>query len=119
MTIQECYEKLQGDFAGASKRLINEKLLTRLVLKFPIDPSMQQLNEAVSQQDIETSFRAVHTLKGVAANLGLSNLYQAAWNLTEQLRPRQEQADPELLNDLTKEYWFTIKTIAEFAESQG
>ena len=117
MTVKECYERLQGDYADACRRLINEAILTRFVLKFPTDPSMQQLRDAVAAGDVETSFRSVHTLKGVAANLGFTQLYQAAWNLTEQLRPRQETADPDFLEALEKEYQLTLEVIGEFQSS--
>ena len=115
MTLKECYEKLEGDFDGACKRLMNEKLLSRFVLKFPDDKSMQLLLDAVKTSDIETSFRSVHTLKGVAGNLGFTRLYQAAWNLTEQLRPRQEQADQALLKCLVDEYEYTISVLKDLS----
>ena len=117
MTAKECYEKLQGDYIGASKRLISEKMLTLFINKFPNDTSMKALLDAVEARDIETSFRSVHTLKGVSANLGFTELYKAAWNLTEQLRPRQEQADKNLLKILEDEYNRTIAILKEFAET--
>lgn len=111
MNIKECYDELQGNFTDACSRLINEAMVTRFVQKFPQDPCMQQLRDAVAEGNIETSFRAVHTLKGVAGNLAFTKLYQAAWNLTEQLRPRLEQADPALLSALEEEYARTIAAI--------
>lgn len=118
MKVSEIYEKVQGDFNDACKRLINEKMVTRFVLKFPDDPSVQQLRDAVAAQDIETSFRAVHTLKGLAGVLGFTKLYQAAWDLTEQLRPRLDQADPTLLAAVENEYKICIDAIKEFAANQ-
>lgn len=118
MKLNELYEKLNGDYNDACKRLINEKMVTRFVLKFPDDPSVQQLRDAVAAKDIETSFRAVHTLKGLAGVLGFSQLYKAAWDLTEQLRPRLDQADPKLLETVENEYMLCINSIKEFAASQ-
>lgn len=43
---------------------------------------------AVRTQDAETAFRAAHTLKGVALNLGLTDLAEAAAAMTEALRGR-------------------------------
>ena len=119
MTIQECYDQLHGDLKDACSRLLNETMVTKFVLKFPSDPSMEQLREAVKAKDIEVSFRAVHTLKGVAANLSFTQLFHSAVDLTEQLRPRQEQADPELLEALEEEYKRTLDILAEFAESNA
>lgn len=115
MNVKELYEYLQGDYADACKRLMNEGMVVRFVQRFPTDPSMQQLRTAVAEQDIESSFRAVHTLKSVSGILSLTQLYQAAWNLTEQLRPRQEQADKDLLAAVEAEYERTISAINEFA----
>lgn len=118
MNIKECYDELHGNFADACKRLMNEGMVTRFVQKFPSDPCMQQLRDAVAAGDIETSFRAVHTLKGVAGNLAFTALYQAAWNLTEQLRPRSDQADQALLTALEREYKHTVETIARLPASK-
>lgn len=118
MTLKECYDKLGGDYEGACKRLINEKLLQRFLQKFPEDPSMQLLRDAVRKDDIENSFRSVHTLKGVSGNLGLTVLYNAAVNLTEQLRPREETADEELFQALTEEYDRTISVLGELFSGQ-
>ena len=114
MTLKECYERLGGDYPGAVKRLMNENLLGRFIGKFPDDPSFNLLLDAVEKGDIETSFRSVHTLKGVSANLGFTKLNAAAINLTEQLRPRLEQADQALLADLRAEYERTIGILNEF-----
>ena len=114
MTLRECYEKIGGDYEGSCKRLMNEKLLERFLQKFFDDPSMQLLVDAVKEGNIESSFRAVHTLKGVAGNLGLSRLYNSAVNLTEQLRPRQNQADSALLLALIDEYNATTGTLKEY-----
>ena len=50
------------------------------------------LQEALEQQNTETAFRAAHTLKGVAVNLGFTRLYHAAAALTEVL-----QDDPDFV----------------------
>lgn len=118
MKVQELYEKLNGNYEEACKRLINEKMVANFVLKFPSDPSMQQLRDAVAAKDIETSFRAIHTLKSLAGVLSFTQLYKAAWDLTEQLRPRLDQADTNLLALVEEEYTACIAAIKEFAENQ-
>ncbi|MCQ2172638.1 MAG: Hpt domain-containing protein [Bacteroidales bacterium] len=118
MTVQDLYNNLHGDFQEACKRLLNEKMVANFVLKFPADPSMQQLRDAVAAHDIETSFRAIHTLKSVSGVLSFTQLYKVAWDLTEQLRPRLDEADPALLELVEKEYAVCINAIKEFAENQ-
>ena len=47
---------------------------------------MQNLRNAMNAGDTPTAFRAVHTLKGVALNLGLGSLAHASSQMTEALR---------------------------------
>lgn len=117
MTLEECYSKLHGNYTEAKTRLMNDKLIERFILKFPDDPSMTTLQEMIEAGDIEKSFRAVHTLKGVAANLAFTQLFRDASNLTEQLRPLQSPADPELYSILQKTYDLVISTLKEYGES--
>lgn len=114
MTIEECYTKLRGNYSEAKTRLMNDKLIERFILKFPDDPSMSTLQAMVEAGDIEKSFRAVHTLKGVAANLAFTQLFRDASNLTEQLRPLQNTADPELYSTLQKTYDMVLSVLAEY-----
>ena len=57
-----------------SRRIPSEALVRKFVLKYPNDPSFGQLKDALAAQDWETAFRASHTLKGVAQNLGMEHL---------------------------------------------
>lgn len=118
MTLEECYTKLQGDYREARNRLMNDKLIERFILKFPGDPSMDALKEMVEAGDNAAAFRAVHTLKGVAANLAFSQLYQDASNLTEQLRSLQNDPDPELYKAVCETYDLVISTLKEYEASK-
>ena len=109
MTLEQCYEKLNGSYNEAIKHLMNEKLAETFSLKFLDDPTMEQLREAVKAGDIDGSFRAVHNLKGVAGNLAFTSLQKAASELTEQLRPREQPADSALMEKLEECY----KTVCE------
>lgn len=116
MNTKELYELLQGSYEDACKRLINEEMVSHFVRRFLSDPTMLSLRDAVKEGDIEKSFRAAHTMKGLAANLSFTKLYQAAWNLTEQLRPRLYQADKDLLAALEAEYKRTTDAIEEYTK---
>ena len=65
MTIQECYTKLKGNYEDAVRRLSSDNLIERFMLMFPKDTTMQALRAAVAEGNIEESFRAAHTLKGL------------------------------------------------------
>lgn len=77
MTLQEFYDRIGGDYKATISRLPSEALIKKFVLKYPGDPSFNQLKDALAAQDWELAFRASHTLKGVAQNLGMDRLYNA------------------------------------------
>ena len=77
MTLQEFYARVGGDYSATLSRLPSEALIKKFVLKYPGDPSFEQLRAALDAQDWELAFRASHTLKGVAQNLGMDRLYKA------------------------------------------
>ena len=104
MDIQTFYEMTGGNYAEALSRLGNDARITKFANMFTRDDSMENLRAAVAAQDIEASFRAVHTLKGVAGNLSFTKLYDDACALTEQLRPLEAQADPALLAQVESTY---------------
>lgn len=83
MTIKECYEQIGADYEDVRSRLRSDLLIRKFFLKFPDDKSFGQLKEALKSGDREGAFRGVHTLKGVAQNLGFVPLYEAADRLTE------------------------------------
>lgn len=75
MTLQEFYARVGGDYNATLSRLPSEALVKKFILKYPGDPSFAQLKDALAAQDWELAFRASHTLKGVAQNLGMDRLY--------------------------------------------
>lgn len=111
MTTQECYTLLKGNYQEAKSRLMNDTLIDRFLLRFPDDPSMQQLLDSLSQQNYTEAFHAAHTLKGVAANLAFTQLQQSASALTEALRGGQCPADASLLPQLQSDYQLVMDTI--------
>ena len=61
-------------------------LVEKFARKFLDDPSYQTLVETMDKADYEEAFRAAHTLKGVCANLGFTQLFKVSSDLTEELR---------------------------------
>ena len=111
MNLEELYNSLHGDYAEAKARLMSDRLVEKFVLKFPADPSMQQLRDAIASGDHDVAFRAVHTLKGVAANLSFTELWKAASALTEQLRLSDGTVDETLLKNLEDAYRLVTDSI--------
>ena len=66
MTLQECYQALEGDYADVSARLPSERLVQKFVLKFLADPSYELLMTSLQGGDVSEAFRASHTASSAA-----------------------------------------------------
>ena len=120
MTIQECYQKLGGDYAQVEKRLPGIHLIRKFIAKFLDDGSYPELCRAMEQGQTEESFRAAHTLKGVSANLGFDRLTASSGELTELLRGRTDGIPTEavpLLDMVRQDYELTADAIRAYLNS--
>lgn len=113
MNINECYQAMGADYEEVFGRLRSERLITKFVLKFPGDPSFSQLQSTLEEKNVEEAFRAAHTLKGVAQNLGFTPLYEATATLTEVLRGGNLPEDDNMMNAVAKEYERTVAAIEQ------
>jgi len=118
MTLQELYSKINGNFAEAQSRLMKESFIEKFALMYLKDDSFANLQKAIDEGNIADSFRAAHTMKGVAANLAFTELQQAASNLTEQLRPQTAAANPEMFETLKAINDKVIAALNEYAASK-
>ena len=117
MTIEECYEKIGGNFAEAKERLINEKMINRFVGMFLKDQSFAELKTAMEAGDREEAFRGAHTLKGVCGNLSFTALFEKASELTESLRNNDSEISEEarvLFENVEQAYRNTVETIQAY-----
>lgn len=77
----------------------------------------------MNEGDYESAFRAAHTLKGVALNLGLGRLAKSSSELTEALRAgRENEAVQPLFLLLEHDYMEmceTVKTLLGDGEKPG
>ena len=113
MNINECYQAIGADYEEVYGLLRSERLITKFVLKFPGDPSFSQLQSTLEEKNVEEAFRAAHTLKGVAQNLGFTPLYEATATLTEVLRAGNLPEDDNMMNAVAKEYERTVAAIEQ------
>lgn len=88
-----CKDRRQqrGRFAAPAQRSDGAEIHRKV-------PGGHQLGQpgAINSQDWEAAFRAAHTLKGVAQNLGFQRLYLSSAALTEALRGPKPLTDPAL-----------------------
>ena len=95
MTLQEFYDRIGGDYKATISRLPSEALI-KSCAEIPRRPSFNQLKDALAAQDWELAFRASHTLKGVAQNLGMDRLYKTAATLCDAVRGPKPLEDASL-----------------------
>ena len=86
MTLEQFYDTIGGDYKKTISRLSSEALVKKFVLKYADDKTCRELADAIESQDWSAAFRAAHTLKGIALNLGFDSLYTVSSELTEVLR---------------------------------
>jgi HPt (histidine-containing phosphotransfer) domain-containing protein len=75
------------DINGALERFLNDKdLYCECLLMFVEDDNFKSLKLHINDEDKKVPFSYVHTLKGVAGNLGLSPLFESLSELCDALR---------------------------------
>lgn len=75
----------------------DESLYAECLTMLMDDPNPQSLHEALESGNLPAAFEAAHTLKGVAANMGLIPLLSAISALVEPLRHSLDADYPALL----------------------
>lgn len=102
MAIEEFYAAIGGDLPGVRSRLLSDDRVQKFVGIFLDDPTFATLQQGVQAKDHAEAFRAAHTMKGLASNLGFDRLQQASSELTEALRPNDagEPTDPAAVEGL-------------------
>lgn len=103
MTLKQYYEAVNGDLFGYNavmQRLGKEERIIRLLNILKNDTNADELTAAIAQEDAVTAYRAIHSLKGVGLNLGLTRLCNASVALLEAFRENGPEAEffrPETL----------------------
>lgn len=114
MTLQECYNALNGNYEEAIGRLRSDRLVQKFILKFLDDGSYDLLISSMEQENYEEAFRAAHTLKGVSQNLSFVRLYESSSALSEALRHGVTPEAPALLEQVKTAYAQACTAIREF-----
>ena len=102
-------EVIYIDINGGLQRMMNNnKLYTKLLDKFKNDPSMASIESAMAEGNMENARAAAHSLKGISANLSLTELYKQSMELESQIK--ENSVKPDSLENLKTVY---AKTIVE------
>lgn len=118
MNLQECYEQLGGNYAEVKKRIPGDALVEKFLGKFLEDKSYESLCRQMENGDRQAAFLAVHTLKGVCANMSFTRLLGSVSRLTEALRPATSSTSDaeiaQLIGDVHRDYAATAEVIRRY-----
>ena len=117
MTVREVYAAAGGNYDETVGRLGSEELVNRFTTRFSADDSFPTLEKAFGAGDVEAAFRAAHTLKGVAKNLGFADLGDSASELTEILRNRTFDGAQVVFERVKADYLRLIRAINAYNEN--
>jgi PAS domain S-box-containing protein len=104
--------------AGLSRVAGNEALYGKLLCDFHRDyaASIDRIRAALREDRLTDAERQVHTLKGVAGNIGAMELHRAAQELDSALRLAELQKVESLLPDVERALSLVIQGLAPLAE---
>jgi len=106
------------DFADGVKRVVNNtKLYVKLLAKFKSENKLDGLEAAIAAGDMEKARNAAHTIKGVAANLSLMELYKQSLALETQIK--SGVADPAQVNTVKTAFAKTLQEIDKVITENG
>lgn len=99
-------EEMGMDVNNTVKRFMgNETLYLKFLNKFQTDQSVANIQQYIAEQNAEEAFKSAHTLKGVAANLGLDPIAQHASDIVELFRGKTQfsEVDTDRLSTVNEE----------------
>jgi HPt (histidine-containing phosphotransfer) domain-containing protein len=94
---------------GVKRVMNNAKLYVKLLAKFKNDTRLDSLEAALAAGDMEKAQVEAHTVKGVAANLSLSGLFDQTLELETQIKARA--VDPNQLETVKTVFAATLQEI--------
>ena len=104
------------DVDDALARLMqNEGLFLRLLRAFLQDGNFARVQEALAKGDVSSAFAAAHTLKGVAGNLSLRDLFARVSEVVECLRSGDLGAAAEKMPAVEASY----RKVADALSAEG
>ena len=111
MEVRACYEEMGSNFDEVLSRLGSEQMVQRFAISFLNDKSYETLEAALKEKDVDSAFRAAHTLKGVCVNLGFDKLYEVSSALTEKLRAKELDGTDVMFEKVKEQYDITVNAI--------
>jgi HPt (histidine-containing phosphotransfer) domain-containing protein len=106
------------DYADGIKRVMNNaKLYVKLLTKFMNDTKLDDLETALAAGDMEKAQAAAHTIKGVAANLSLAELFKQTLELESQVKA--QSVDPSQMETVKTVFAATLQEVDRVIAENG
>ena len=106
-----------NDEEGKKRVMNNGKLYAKLLTKFRTDTNLNDLTASAEAEEWEKAQAAAHTIKGIAANLSLTELFNQSLDIETQIK--EKSLKPEALEKLKLCFTETLaavdKVIAQYA----
>lgn len=112
--VETLYQIAGGDYAGVIGRLRTNERIAKFVTMFADDASYTNLIDNMAAENWDEAFRAAHTLKGTARDMGFIDLSDRASEVTEALRASDAAQAKELLPAVEDAYKQVADAIAMF-----
>ena len=106
------------DFNDGVKRVMNNaKLYVKLLTKFRDGTKLETLEAALAAGDLEKAQGEAHTIKGVAANLSLTELFNQTLELETQIKAGAVQ--PGQMDTVTTVFNATLLEVEKVIAENG
>ncbi|MDE6075450.1 MAG: Hpt domain-containing protein [Clostridia bacterium] len=104
MTVKEFYDMTGGGYETIFSLFRSDTTIMTFLKKFKNDTSFATLCDKMAAGDVEESFKAAHTLKGVVLNLRIEGLQEPVCTITEALRAKDMEEAKKLLPAVKQTY---------------
>ncbi len=102
-TVTERLRQHHCDVDAAIQRMGTGEMYDMLVQSFVKDKSLTLYLDAFQQQDYETAYRHVHSMKGLSASFGFTALNQVACRITDALRAKNYALTAQMNDELIRQ----------------
>lgn len=114
MTARQCYELIGADYDKVLGWLIEDSFVEKFIIMFADSDYYRPIEDALKEKNYDAAFRSVHSLKGVAANLGFDRLFNVSSELCEKLRHGEPDRDvSDLLENVREEHDRIVKIVRQ------
>ena len=102
---------------GVKRVMNNAAFYLKMLGKFLADPSLNELEAALAEGDLEKAYSSVHTLKGLAGNLSLIELANQSLELENQIKAKD--INPGQLDILKAAHAQTLTEVQKVLDQHG